>query len=56
MVVKIRLQRFGIKKFPFYHIVVCNARCFCAFFLFLFCLFLIKNTKNITEQQDNPDQ
>ncbi|KTW27730.1 ribosomal protein S16 [Pneumocystis carinii B80] len=26
MVVKIRLQRFGIKKYPFYHIVVCNAR------------------------------
>ncbi|KAG5440102.1 hypothetical protein PCK2_000614 [Pneumocystis canis] len=26
MVVKIRLQRFGIKKHPFYHIVVANAR------------------------------
>ncbi|KAG4304785.1 hypothetical protein PORY_001838 [Pneumocystis oryctolagi] len=26
MVVKIRLQRFGINKYPFYHIVVSNAR------------------------------
>ncbi|CCJ29859.1 unnamed protein product [Pneumocystis jirovecii] len=26
MVVKIRLQRFGVKKHPFYHIVVSNAR------------------------------